>query len=94
MSYMLQIHKKTFFFFENSYFSIKLYFLLFKRRVCGRCPGANNIRGNAATQITLTNTDFTVNENYEYFIRNDFAVVRLPEAVTLNDKIRKGKKVL
>jgi hypothetical protein len=42
--------------------------------------GAHNIRQNEPSQVTQTSTDFTVHENWgSFFIRNDVAIIRLPE---------------
>ncbi|MBD4898352.1 trypsin-like serine protease, partial [Xanthomonas citri pv. citri] len=50
--------------------------------------GAHNIRQNEATQVTLTSRDFFVHENWgSILLRNDLALIRLPQPLTWTDAI-------
>ncbi|XP_042857363.1 brachyurin-like [Penaeus japonicus] len=50
--------------------------------------GAHNIQEDEPTQVTLTSEDIIVHEEWDsHTLKNDIALIRLPEAVTLNEYI-------
>jgi len=50
--------------------------------------GAHNIRENEASQVTKRSTDFFTHENWSsWLLTNDLALIKLPEAVELNENI-------
>lgn len=49
--------------------------------------GAHNVRVNETTQVSLFSADYKIHAGWDAtLIRNDIAVIRLPQSVTLNSK--------
>jgi len=50
--------------------------------------GAHNLSAVEDNRITYTSTEYVIHEDWDsYWLRNDVALIKLPEAVTLNSYI-------